>query len=525
MESIAGKALDLHTELQRLGSKEELSPDCSNSSAASQAHTEELAARLDEMGRLAADLARMVDESKSKLNRLQESSMMARSAASLHREEWSKADFNASTSHIRQCSGSNLETLKYAPSVNSQSYAASIADTPATPALPSKSKGLSLLRTGSLRKKVSLSTWPRKSTVASTVPFPSEGTPDRSISSSQRTEDTSARDQQEALSPRFTSPRDTPPHRGSKLTRASSGRGRALSHFLTRYGSRHTRTNSVLKDGTQQEADQTARSSSTLYDQTGSSEGYHSNPGSSTKTKAKTTLSKHFSDDEGVVELGVNGASGQFKPRKSVNQDGIKSPLQQSRVSTKAARPMSRIYQSPSAAAVSPIVASRKPSMTGGKSMAIIASATTKSPVTNQKERTLSKMKSFSLGRSNMTSRREDQYQRTPAGSKVTRDRSTDQSSSRHQGDSSELSTNSSPLEPISPRAFQFPAMTPLRPAVGEDPPRHYQQRSRESSSQSPSVVNTSSTPGGGLWTRLFRANTNNNSSNSSSRFQSPRAS
>lgn len=516
METLASKAQHMQMELQGDANDEEIFAECSDSSAPSQAHTEELAARLDEMGVLAANLARMVEESKNKLNHLQESSM-ARSPASLHHHgKWSEA-----TSHRRQISGSNVETMTCGASVHSQSYTASINTVPATPLSVEKVKGLSILKPASLRKKVSLTSWPRKSTVCSTVPFPSE----KATLASRRVDDAStgqtpARSQQEnraaAASPRVYQTGEGGSR--SNLTRASSGRGRALSHFLTRYGSRNTRSASIFKTSYEMEDDVKKETSATMYDRSDNNEGVYSNI-TSTKTRASMGLSKHFFDDDGPVDVGPTDYSKQSKTHKG-------GP------SISTSRHMSRIYQSPAA---SPVLASRKQSISGtpGRQFATHATPAAvgmpKSPTAgSQRERTLSKMKSFTLGRSNTTStqHRRGEAQRDAGESKATKDRSVKQSSSRLQNDSLEMSTASSPSEPSSPRLHQHTSstMTPLTPLIGEDPPRHH-QRSRESSSQShqlPHLVNSPSTPGGGLWTRLFRGN-NHAGSGSSGRFQSPR--
>lgn len=542
LQSVASKAHQLHMELQQYHDTRSNSQHCSASSNTSEEETEELAARLDEMGVLAANLTRMVEESKNKLSLIKETKM-TRSAASFHRADRSCTSIRMpSTSHSRQYSVDESDKGIKLKSMHGQSSFAEKALPPATPSLTSKSKVISTLTPASLRRKISITQWARKDSISSTIPFPSESPKGAVKDQNQSHEEicvnkTTSREEREPWTTSLRGEGQIESASRSHLSRISSSRGRALSHFLTRYGSRSNKgafqsSSDVAEDGV-------IKTSSTLYDKSGSSESFYSSIVGPGKGKATTSgrspsEGKSFFDEEGVVHVDGNSEDKRqqrYLQKGTIEQNKDKSPVKSSQYPSTPAMTNRRI----SRVGESPIIVNQPPPLDpcakrpviGGD--ANIKSPTGKSLYTNQsvtpatggqRGRTLSNMKSFTLRRSNSSKAYNQEVVQSPR---------LGQAESRHKRDLTvdttiRLLNREEAVEPSNQRPLQN--LHPLTPSIGEDPPRH-SIRSRDSSShsnQSHHFTNSPSTPGGGgggggLWNRLFRANT----SNTSSRIQSPR--
>lgn len=535
LQSVAGKANEIQMELQQYHDGRSSSRPFSESSAPSEEETEELAARLDEMGILAANLTRMVEESKNKLSLIKETKM-TRSASSFHRADRSYTSTRKpSTSHNRQYSTDEYEQGNCSLSAHSQSHYAGKSQIPATPSSTSKSKAMAALKSGSLRRKISLTHWARKDSISSPIPFPSENAVEdqgQYCEEMRVGKETPSREDREQW---MTSPRGEGQSGSvsrSHLSRINSGRGRALSHFLTRYGSRSTK--SAFNSSSEVAEDGKIEANSTLNDKSSSSESLYRNLVGPGKSKAPTlgispSEGKQFFDDEGVVNIGSSEDNRQHRnlPKESIEQSKVKSPIRISQYANTPAvtnRRLSRVGQSPTVidqplmdhSAKRPVMSGDTMKSPSGKSINNNAPPVTLT-TSVQRGRTLSNMKSFTLGRSNSSKmqNRQENLQSPRSG----------QAESRHKRELTVDTTirpviRNEAIESSSPR--HSTKLLPMTPLIGEDPPRH-SVRSRDSSSHSNQSHNNNNSPsasgGGGLWNRLFRANT----SNTPSRLQSPR--
>ena len=504
MEAMTSRVHEMQADLQNVLA---LSPSVSSSSAKSEPHADELASRLDEMGILAANLARMVEETKSKLNSLHDSNMLTTKT-------------RTKRLHYSACSGTPPSGTRTAKHDNVLKAHGSIST--ATLHDPICKLMADQVSPTSINKRNAPPISPgRMSDQASSIaslsfPFPThEFSP---LPSGMRTEERQTHAKVEVMRNRG----DTVVESGGNH-RATSIRGRALSHFLARYGSRSVKSNNV---GGGNDENCSSKISAAYNEPGSSSETPHyqfvsnrhhvlsDRQGFSPRNKSDQRPSNHFFDDDGVVKVQCEEVTpvqmAKHTSQCMSDQTRFKSAGSEYQNFTQRATPhQSRVYQNHRSPAEIGTGKKRLTAKTSEHPPAAPSTAASRLPSGAQKrEGRLSKMKSFTIRRST---------------SIQTSDTNDDVSLSHHDGEATTKNKRNTctdleyPIpdagargeeravgELTSPSMQALPLSVPL---VSADPPRHSPKSPREwnNGSTQPLSVSMPNTPGRGLWNRLFR--------------------
>lgn len=521
MKAMSNRVQEMQADLQT-GSA--LSLRSSYSSTKSEPHADELASRLDEMGILAANLARMVEETKSKLSSLHDSNMLTIKTRT-KRLHYSACSGTPPSGTITAKHDNVLKPHGSVSTANHNDPPCKVAIDQVSPTSIDKRNAppISAARTSD-----------QASTIASlSFPFPAHEF--SLLPSGVRTEERQTHAKVEVMRDRGDA---AVGNKGNH--RATSIRGRALSHFLARYGSRNVK--SFNQSGENEE--NSGSKFSAAVNQVGSSrEIPHSQcvtnrhhvsserQGLSPRDIADQRPSKHFFDDEGVVKVQCEEVTSLQMAKDTSDcmsdQTRFRSASSEHQNNAQRTAPhQSRVYQNYRNPAEISTGKKRLTAKTSERPPAAPSNAASRLPSGAQKrEGRLSKMKSFTIRRSTsiqMSDTNDDislSHQDGEPTTKNKRDTFTDleypSPEAGVQGEERAVG------ELTSPSVQALPLSVPL---ISADPPRHSPKSPREwnNGSAQPFSVSMPNTPGKGLWTRLFRGGNGSSPRNQAARMASP---